>query len=114
MGGKTPAPKHVHGGMTRPAMPGKPNMGGGKNPTPYNPGQMNSFEPWLGGQPSPGGRPGANVKSEVNLRFPVKGGVSGLRSVNPIPGGTGNPNNPYVPLKKGGAAKKTTKGMKKK
>jgi hypothetical protein len=142
MGGKTPAPKPVGGGMSRPSKPGKGMMQRpvtpGRGTTPIGGGRPGDFMattdqglrartgpmPIGGGRLAPppqnqglpdgqasmmpnpfypvprvgGGSP--NVKSEVNLRVPVKGGVSGLRSVNP--------------LKKGGAAKKTTKGMKKK
>jgi hypothetical protein len=64
------------GGMT------KPVPVGGKGPTPYDPGQMNSFEPWLGGQPSPGGMGG----------YPIPMRPPGAEQ--PMPMGPGFPGGP--------------------
>jgi len=83
------------GGMT------KPVPGGGKGQTPFDPGQMNSFEPWLGGQPSPGGMnvpPPRGANGDFMVGIPAgESGPNAFRPVDlgqPMPMGPGFPGGP--------------------
>lgn len=121
MGMSRPTPmggKQQFGGQTTPATPMP--FGGGKNPTPFNPGPTASFEPWLGGQPSPGGMggypmpmrpPGAEQPMPMGPGFPGGPPIGGGRLAPPnqgLPDGQSSMMpNPFYPVPQVGGGSTT-------